>query len=372
MRVLLLSTSFRLEGPANTFIHIARYSRSAGIDLMAGALAGRGPAEAIYRKLGVPTVYFGRPGVAGMGIASRLRRFLSSEGVDVVCCQLLRGEVVGALATRDLSTCRVVCVVQNEDPYRILTKNPPKALLSRWALGRAARVVAVSRSLADFITQHQRVPPESVTVVPNAVDPAKFPTRAAASRPQDLPAGGPLLGCVGRLAPQKGQRILISAFHRLVRSLPDASLLLVGDGPNRQALARLADRGAGASRIHLTGWKRSVGPYLPFLDVYVQPSMWEGMPFATLEAMASGVAVVASSVGGLSEILGNECGVLVPPGNDVALADAILKLLCDDEARTAMARSGRRRVHSHYRADQMATAYFRLFGQVASEAPRSS
>lgn len=366
MRVLLLSTSFRLEGPANTLIEIARYSRSAGVEVIAGALAGRGPAEGIYRKLGVRTVYFGRPGVEVVGSASRLRRFLALEGVDIVCCQLLRGEVVAALATGASSACKMVCIVQNEDPYRLLAKNPPKALLSRWALSRAAGVVVVSRSLAGFVIRHQGVPMQTVTVVPNAVDPARFPTRAAASRPHDLPSGIPLLGCVGRLAVQKGQRILIAAFHRLVEKAPEATLLLMGDGPARRALSVGAARGAGASRIQFMGWKRSVGPYLPFLDVYVQPSLWEGMPFATLEAMASGVAVVASAVGGLPELLGDGCGVLVPPGRDDALADAILKMACDDDARASTARAGRRRVHSDYRADQMATAYYRLFGQVVA------
>ena len=365
MRVLLLNTTFRQEGPNNTFFEIAKRGRAAGVEVWAGAVAGRGPMEDAYRRCGVPTVHFGRFLPGDLTVASRVRAFLVAHGVDLVCAQLLRGEVVGALAVQGLLRCRLICVVQNEDPYRIALRNPPKALLSRWALGRATRVVVVSHALRGFVVRHQGIPSDVVDVIPNAVDSALSLPRNEDSRPRDLPGGRPLIGCVGRLSRQKGQDVLVAAFHEVIRRLPDARLVLVGGGPSRWSLRVAAGRGPGRSRISFPGWRANVGPYLPFLDIVAQPSRWEGMPFATLEAMAEGVAVIASSVGGLCELLADGCGTLVPPGDSHALARAIHSLATNDTMRAAQAVAGRQRVLEEYRPDRMYAAYSQVFHAVA-------
>lgn len=367
MRLLLLTTSFRQEGPNNTFLHIASAAKAAGIHVWAGSLAGGGAMEAVYARSGVPTLSFGGAGLARLHAASRVRRFLKEQRIDVVCSQLLRGEVVGAVAVRGVPGCGLLCTVQNEDPYRIVLLNPPKALLSRWALRRAAKVVVVSRALRDFVLRHQGVRPEAVEVIPNAVDPAGLLTRHEARRPVDLPPGRPLVGCVGRLSRQKGQDLLIAAFHRIARRFSGARLVLIGAGPLRPLLDVAALRGAGRGRIDLLGWRADVAPYLPFLDVYAQPSRWEGMPFATLEAMGSGVAVVASSAGGLRELVDGGCGALAPPGRAAPLAQALQRMVEDEDARASCAARGRERVLREYTAESMSEAYLRAFSALAEE-----
>ncbi len=359
MRVLLLNTTFRQEGPTNTLVEVAKGARSEGIDVWVGGLGGPGPVEETCGRFGIPTVRFG-----GVGGLARLARFVRDGKVHVLCAQLLRGEVVGALATRR-SGCRFVCTVQNEDPYRIVTRNPPKALLSRWALRHAQRVVVVSHALRSFVVRHQGVRDEVVEVIPNAVEPVASPA-GCATWPQAMPRGNPLIGCVGRLSAQKGQEVLIAAFHRLVHALPEARLVLIGAGPREWVLRRAASRGEGRSRIHFLGWQPSVRPYLACLDLYVQPSFWEGMPFATLEAMASGLPVIASAVGGLPELVGG-CGVVVPPGDSEALANAIRELWQAPDLRATLGVRGRERVEREYRADEMSRAYVRVFRSVACD-----
>jgi glycosyltransferase involved in cell wall biosynthesis len=266
---------------------------------------------------------------------------------------------------RGLETCQLVCTVQNEDPYRITLRSPLKAFLSRWALGRARRVVVVSGSLAAFVVRHQGVRPDLIDVIPNGVDSTAFTAKGSAVRPGELPLGNPLVGCVGRLSRQKGQRVLISAFHRAYDRLPEASLVLIGGGPDERSLKIAAASGQGRSRVHFLGWRRAVAPYLQHLDLYVQPSLWEGMPFATMEAMAASVPVVGSSAGGLRELLEGGCGTIVPPGCAAPIADAICTLAADPALCERQGRAGRLRVHRNYRADQMASAYIRLFQTLA-------
>lgn len=367
MRVLLLNTSFRIEGPNRTFHEIAKRLPAMGFELFAGALAGRGPMERVYRDLGVGTVYFGRPGFKGtFSIASRLARFLEENDIDIVHCQLLRGEIVAAMATRGSRCAALLCTVQNEDPYRKIYCNPPKAILSRWALRKSVGVVVVSQALTEFVRRFQGIPASKIEVIHNAVDPAHYMTRGAVKRPFDLPESEFLIGCVGRFARQKGQEFLIRAF--LDSSIQEScSLVLIGDGPQRERLQRLAFSRRGKGDVLFMGWRHAVNQYLPFFDIYVQPSRWEGMPFATMEAMASRVPVVATRVGGLPELLedGRE-GLLIPCGDALALREAIERLMSDDVLRKQFSRAARRKIHKEFRADQMAAAYGRLYMRIAT------
>ena len=374
MKILLLNTSFRIEGPNKTFHEIAKRLPAMGFELIVGALAGRGPMEGVYRKLGIRTVYFGRPGVKGIvSMAARLARFVEENHVDVVHCQLLRGEFVAALAARSNRRAVFLCTVQNEDPYRKICYNPPKAALSWWALQRADRVVVVSEALTQFVHKYQGVHPSKIEVIHNAVDPAQHMTRGAVKRPEDLPDAKFLIGCVGRFARQKGQEFLVRAFHGS-RILQESSVLvLVGDGPRRTRLRRIASSGPGGPGVFFMGWKHAVNQYLPFFDIYVQPSRWEGMPFATMEAMASGVPVVATRVGGLPELIEDgRDGLLVPRCDTAALREALERLLYDDTLRLQLSRAGRRRIHKEFRADQMAASYGRLYMRTISGKRRST
>jgi len=373
MRVLLLNTSFRAEGPNNTFREIAARAREHAVDIWAGALEGRGAMEGVYRSLGVPTVYFGRPGPGRYTVAGRVQRFIREHGIDLLHSQLLRGEVVGRLALRSIPGLPYVCTIQNEDPYRIPWKNPLKAALSRWALRKADAVVLVSRNLQDFVQRYQGIHPGITTVIPNSIDGRLYKTKDSFPPPADFPQDSLIIGTVGRISPQKGQRYLIDAFHRMVRKFPRARLMIIGSGPLAKRMRKLAERGSGARRIRFVGWKSRVDRFLPFFSIYVQPSLWEGMPFATLEAMASGVSVIASRVGGLEELISDgHDGILVPPKDVDALENAMIRLAEDENYRMRLSRKARHKIHSDYRADIMAREYYQLYHRLIHHGNRTT
>jgi glycosyltransferase involved in cell wall biosynthesis len=180
-------------------------------------------------------------------------------------------------------------------------------------------------------------------VIPNGVDlgalpPASADDRLAARARLGLGAGTPLAVCVGRLSEQKGQDLLLDAWPAVRRDVPDATAILVGDGPDRPDLERRGVEGVG-----LAGARRDVADWLAAADVVVQPSRWEGMALIVLEAMARGRSVVAAAADGVRESLGDDSGAVVPVGDPGALARAVAERLRDPGLAATEGAAGRAR-----------------------------
>ena len=203
------------------------------------------------------------------------------------------------------------------------------------------------------------------SVVPNGVDlavwqPRDEDDRAAARRRLGLPAT-PIAACVGRLSRQKGQHDLLAAWPDVRTTVPDAELVLVGDGPDRAALERSAGEGQG---VRFVGSRSDVGDWLAAANVVVVPSVWEGMALAPLEAMASARSVVATNVTGIVESVPEAAGAIVPPGELGALAEAVAQRLAHPEDADAEGWEGRSHVETGHdaasSAKELARSYLRV------------
>lgn len=189
-------------------------------------------------------------------------------------------------------------------------------------------------------------------VVPNGVDLSRFAhatadERQAARRRLGIEAGTPVAVCVGRLSRQKGQDVAVAAWPRVRRQVPDARLLLVGDGPERPALAAAAGEG-----VELLGARDDVADLLAAADVALLPSRWEGLALSLLEAMARGRPVVTTAVAG-SDVVApggaqEAAGAVVPVEDPDALADAVALRLRDPGGAADEGRAGRRRVEQQH------------------------
>ncbi|NLH98189.1 MAG: glycosyltransferase family 4 protein [Chthonomonadales bacterium] len=243
-------------------------------------------------------------------------------------------------------------------PMVMTAHNVPGRLTAsrRWALKRsvlAARaVVAVSGAVADRLV-HLGVPAQKVTVVPNGV---RVPASRPAQQRGDLglsPDRFVVMGA-GRLAPEKGFDVLIEAFGRLRHTSIAADLVLCGAGPERDRLLAQAAATGLTDHVRLVGHVPELAAWLAVADAVAVPSRMEGQGLVALESMALGVAVVASGVGGLPEVIEDGLtGLLVPPEDPVALADALIRLAQDPVLRTRLGEAGRERVHAHFSLDAM-------------------
>jgi L-malate glycosyltransferase len=234
------------------------------------------------------------------------------------------------------------------------------------ALARGVdRYLAVSREIAAELTDGLGWPAEKVEVVYNAVD----TERAAVDAPPGLreQLGGsatrPLVLTPARLNPQKGHRVLLEA----VTEVPDALFLLAGDGHERAPLEAEAERLGVADRVRFLGRREDVPQLLAACDVFALPSLYEGSSLAVLEAMAAGIPIVSSAIGGTEELIEDgRSGLLVPPGDAKALAAALRHVLSDEALRKDLADRARERVDAGLTREQMAdrvtTAYRQLLG----------
>jgi glycosyltransferase involved in cell wall biosynthesis len=223
-------------------------------------------------------------------------------------------------------------------------------LVKRWTSRRLGAHVAVSDATARAVEQDAGLPAGSIRTIRNGV-----PDLGLVSRPSP-PAGA--IAVVARLDRQKGIDVLLDA----LAEVPDASAVIVGDGPERGALVAQAAALGLSGRVTFLGWRDDVRAQLESVDVLVLPSRYEGLPLVVLEAMLAGVPVVATEVGGLRECIEPErTGVLVPPGDPRALAAALRRLLGDADRRERLAAAAREEAVRRFTAKAMADAYERLY-----------
>jgi glycosyltransferase involved in cell wall biosynthesis len=215
------------------------------------------------------------------------------------------------------------------------------------ALARGTdRIITVSPRLRLALLAMQIGRPEQVEVVPLGLDLDRFlrmPTGQGDLRPSlRVPAGAPLLGIVGRLVPIKDHPTLLQALTLLPDGDQAPHLLVVGDGERREELQQLAHRLGLGSRVHFLGWRDDLETILSGLDVVICTSKNEGTPVALIEAMAAGVPVLSTDVGGVGDLVTHgETGWLVPPADPSALARGIERLLRDPALRRRLAAGAR-------------------------------
>ncbi len=278
----------------------------------------------------------------------RLSAFMGRFRPHVVNPHLFRSTAVAAPLAR---WHRVPAVVETYHGREAWRRGPLRG--SFWpdrviAARCVDRTIAVSAAARDFLVRVKRYAPDRVVVVPNGRDLSAFVPgrdREAARKELGLDPRAPVAGVVGRLDPQKGHRHLLDAWPAVVRALPDARLVVVGDGVLRPALEEQArGRGVGGS-VMFTGFRRDVARLLAAMDVATLPSLHEGMPLTVIEAAAMALPVVATAVDGTPEVIEDGVsGLLVPAAHPAALARALLALLGDPDRARRMGRAGRQRM----------------------------
>jgi len=234
-------------------------------------------------------------------------------------------------------------------------RNRRQVWLNRLNLRRLDAQVAVSSAGARFVEQFAGLAHGAVRVIHNGVSDSPVVAR-------DRPVSGPIVGSVGRLSHEKGFDILL----RAIPHLPEATLVLVGDGPDRIGLERMARELGVAERVRMVGWEDDPRPWLPAFDVFVMPSRMEALGLAIIEAMIASRPVVATRVGGIPEVVvDGETGLLVGAEEPAAIADAVHSLLADPAKRERLGAAGRDRALSSFGLRTMVDSYESLYDELA-------
>jgi glycosyltransferase involved in cell wall biosynthesis/protein-tyrosine-phosphatase len=307
----------------------------AGIQLTA-VLLNEGRLAYELRAFGIEVAVVDERRHGSAAIVAFLLQFLRTHRIDIVHTHRYKDTVLGAIAAKLAGTPKFVRTVHGRpEPLRGWDRLKFEAYgaLERSTLGWCAdRIVAVSNDLADTLLRsgyrHSAIVPIHNGI--NFYDARARRDRRLVRRDLRIAEDARVVGTIGRLAPVKAHRDLLRAAQRILARTPEATFLIVGDGPLRHELEAEAARLGVAHACRFTGPRQDIYDLLSAMDVFVLPSLHEGVPMALLEAMALGKPVVATAVGGVPEIVRDRVtGRLVPARNDRALANACLDLISD-------------------------------------------
>jgi glycosyltransferase involved in cell wall biosynthesis len=284
-----------------------------------------------------------------------LTRCIRTQGIDLVVSHGLRFDFLSQHACRRTGAPHVVVrAVAFADETMPAWSKRLYALADGWTLRGCRGIVAVSQASKRRMVATQHLPEEKIVVIPNGVRPVEITPakRAAARRALGVEADVPLVGGVGQLIPRKAFHVLVEAVGMLRARHPRVECVLLGEGPERPHLeARARELGVP---LHLPGFVADPHPTLAAFEVAVLPSRAEGMPLVVLEAMALGVACVATPAAGTVELIEDgRSGLLFPVDDAGALAAALERLLADGPLRARLAAAGMERVRSHFGLDAM-------------------
>jgi glycosyltransferase involved in cell wall biosynthesis len=301
----------------------------------------------------------------------RLVRLMRYQDFDVVHAHSSKAGVLGRLAAQ---RCRVPAVVYTPNAFAFLGA---RDRFRRWLyrsveqwLGRTMTdmLICVSRSEMALARQWAIVPAGHSVTIENAIDASQYApasSLAEAKLALGLDPDRLVVGYVGRLAAQKGLEVLVQAAQRMLASSEGVQFLLVGEGELERATRQMVQSLGLADHVWFPGYRTDIPRVLAALDVFVLPSLYEGMPYTLLEAMAAGRAIVATDVAGNRDLVRHgETGLLVPPRQARALADAITYLVSFPEERRRLSNAAFEAAGARSSPDQMARQVIEVYAGI--------
>ena len=299
-----------------------------------------GPIGEEIRKTGTPVTALGlTPGLRHPLHIGGIRRYLRDTKPTIVHTFLLTASLYGRFA----AVLERVPIVIGTEVNIYSEKRRHHILAERLLMARTSRVIASAKSVRDFYVSQIHADASKIDVIYNAVDWESI--RSTRSRDEmraslGLQPDAKVAGVIARLTEQKGHRYLFRALA--MPTLADLQLIVVGDGDLRDALMEDARALAISSRVHFLGARRDLGDLLGAMDVFVMPSLWEGLPLSMILAMGAALPVVATAVAGIPEVVENgKTGWLVPPRSVVGLAQALSEVFANPEHASAMGEAAR-------------------------------
>jgi len=369
-RVLYLSHAFMVGGAEEMVLNLVRHLPDR-FEPCVSCITQAGPIGEEIRKTGVPFRVLGLdPGIRQPWGLIGIQRHLRELQPDIVHTFLLTASLYGRLAAMLARVPIIICTEVNIYEH----KRGRHALAERLLMQGTDRVIVSAESVREFYIQQVHADPARVDVVYNAVDWSQLETtmtpqalRASAG----VPADAPLAGIIARLTEQKAHRYLFDAMASTAGLAP-LHLLVVGDGDLRDDLRARVERLGLSARVHFLGARRDLGNLLAAIDLFVMPSLWEGLPLSMVLAMGAGLPVVATRVAGIPEVVQDGVtGVLVPPADVTGLGSAMAKLVSDPALRQTLGAAAAAFVRPRFGVDRYVESVTRVYDRLLAEAGRA-
>ena len=326
-------------------------------DVTVASLVDKGPLLERYARAGIPVERFPITSLydrTALREGIRLYRFLAAKRIEIVHCHDMYSNVFASPWAR---LARVPLVIASRRWIHPVSDQRLE-LANRIAYRLVHRVLGNSRAVAQLLRDGDGVAERRILRVPNFVEERAFESPSAGARSSfrnelGIPANAEVVGCIARLVDVKDHATLLRAVGLLAARRPALHVVLIGDGPCRAGLERLAGELDISARTHFAGVRPNLPNLHHFFEVSVLASVTEGFPNSLVEAMAAGRPVVATNVGGNTDAVRPSTGMLVPPGDPDAFARALEWVLADQDLRRRMGAAALRIARSEYHVDSV-------------------
>lgn len=367
-RLLFVNHSLRMGGIETMIRDFAQALRPVGVDVSVAVFLGGGALVDELRSGGIAvTDLYKREGI-DLGLVLRMRKLLRDSGTQVIHSHNYSAWLYSALASMGLPGVRLV-----HTEHSRVEPMARRHAMERWLARRTHAVVGVSVDVARSLVADVGVDASRVCFIGNGINLARYRPdaglRSEMRASLGVGAGCLVFGIVARLVPVKAHVDLVAAFKLVHANRPDCVLVIAGDGPCRQALESQVAALGLVSAVRFLGEVRDSERVLNALDVYMLSSTDEGMNLTLLEAMATGLPVVATAVGGNSEVvLDGSTGLLVPAKDPQLMAQRMLAVGQGEALRQRLGSAGRQRVEQQFSQAATLRKYQALYaGQAASK-----
>ena len=291
----------------------------------------------------------------------KVARILRQEKIDVIHTHNTQPFVDGTLGAL-LSGVKTIVHTDHARDF----PDKRRYMFAEWLMSHFAyRVVGVSEHTSANLIKYEKISPTKVITIPNGIDGSRFLIEIDRNKKRQelgIKNKGPIIGLGVRLTEQKGITYLLQAMPQVIKSFPDIILVIAGDGELKSSLQNEAKELGVTDNVLLLGARLDIPELLKLFDIYVLPSLWEGMPMVLLEAMAAGCPVVATDVGGVSKVITDgENGLLAAPEDPQQLVDGVIKLLSNSDLRQLFIENGLRKFKKKFSSDKMTQQYERLY-----------
>lgn len=353
-RILLVIDGLEFGGGERVFLQLAAGLKDR-FEILAAATPG-GDFEREIRNLEIRFLPLDQAGRFSFKSVLALRKILISHRIDLAHSQGARTDFYARLAGLAAGNPNIVNTITmpvegfdvpsfRKKIYRVFDR-----LTERFA----GLFIAVSDSLEHLLTDRRGIPRDKVVKIYNGIELNRYSPRAIAHSRHEIVDGSPAIGAVGRLVWQKGFEYLVLAMPEIVAQLPAAKLTLVGDGALRNVLEDLARQLKVENSVCFAGYRNDVDTILPSFDIVAVPSVKEGFPMVTLEAMAMAKPIVTSRIPGIIEQISDRReGILVPPKKPKAIAKAVAELHGDAQLAGKLGAGARKKVETRFSVEKM-------------------
>lgn len=370
-RVLDLRDSPWVDGPGRTILDTASLVDAQRYRIVVGTFSGATHGEHAYLneavRRGLETYAIRERRSLDWEVLNQVMRWCRNHAVDIIHTHDFRSDLYGVIAARRLgipavSTCHGW--IANDFKGRLYTR------IDKYLLRLFDRVIVVSARMRDHLLG-LGIPAQRISVVQNALIVENYrPDRGDRSlrREWGIPEQDKVIGNIGRLSPEKRQDLFLRAAAALLRDTPGLRFVLIGIGPDEQALRRLAVELGIADKVIFAGYRSDMQNVYNNLDLVVQSSSTEGMPNVVLEALLMRVPVVATDVGGTAEIVvDGASGRLIPPNDLDALTAGMREALTDPHCAAAWVEAGERRIRDCFSHSVRLQRIMAVYDQVRRE-----